>query len=722
MATTMVPFSNKSISIYRTEMKEVLKLLFPRLESNDIDTAIEYSINKRAVDTNVTLDNNYTKVSQKTTLSKVLNYIMEREPIITVSGVMFKKHGTEPNPYVDLIQEFLRQRGLYKDEMLKYPKGSETYEKYNLLQGSEKVSANAIYGASGNHTSIFYNVYVASSITMQGQNCISTALLLFEATLNNNVKFGSLNEVCQYVNNIRHERRHRKFKDKKVIDLKITAHDVFCQLVSTCGFFYQPSERDLLIIWDMVNQLDQEDLNRVFFKNNLFYFFDNKYVTDKVVKFLSLLPVHFMDPNKPPKAKDIYDALLGTTREVTLEEAEKISKDVYKALDEVYELVKEYVYYGHQYMDRLDRAENMIRSVSIHTDTDSCFISFDGWYRYILDKTYDIPMTIKEIEQDSDGKVWRADVHSYDYDFYKDEIIELQEDLNDDTAVGPTAGYRCSLINVMAHIMGRLSVDYFTRYSDNSNALKDVNGNTRVSYYFLKNEFQLKRMLATMVKKNYCCFQERQENAFIPIDKALDIKGMPIRKVGIPEKTARRIEEILWYFVLNAENISQINIVKQLAVLEKQIYESIMAGDKSFFKPQRIKADTAYKDPMGQYTIKACVAYNKLRRSDEKLIDLSTRNTILIIKTDMNLKNVDKIKETFPDVYERAVALLKSDDFKGNCNNLGILEEDEIPEWIKPFIDYTDVINDNISTFPVEALGIDRKEKKAVNYTNIVSM
>ena len=715
------PYSEKSIELYKREMREALKLSFPRMYDTEIEAAIQYSIDKRFQDTNVKLENNYEKTEKETTLMRVMNYIIEREPIITVSGVMFKKHGTEPNPYVNLIQEFLQSRANYKDQMFLCPKGSEEFEKFNLLQLSEKVSANAIYGASGNHCSIFYNLFVASSITMQGQNCIASALLLFEATLNNNVKFASLDEIIQFINNIRRERKSRKFSDSIVIDIVPTPRDVFIQLISTCGFFYRPSEKDLMIVWDIVNQLDQEDLNRIFYKNNLYWFTDNMYVMDKIIHFLHSLPIHFIDPNKPPTAKMIYDALKDTEG-YTKERAQEESDYIRKCLDEIYELIKEYVYYGYQYTDRVDRAENMYRSVSILTDTDSCFISFDGWYRYLLDKTYNVKMKIKEIEKDnSTGKVWRADVVSYDYDFYKDEVIELQQTMQPDVT-GPSAGYRCSLINILAHIMGRLSIEYMTGYSRNSNALNTVNGEIRKSYFILKNEFQIKRALVTFGKKNYCSYQERQESSFIPIEEALDIKGMPIRKVGVPEKTARRIEEILWNFVLNAENISQIEIVKQLAVLEKQIFDSLMAGDKSFFKPQRVKALSAYADPMGQYTIKAAVAYNELRRPDETIIDLTTRNSLLIIKTTMTMKNIDEIKDTFPDVHEKAITLMASPEFKGKISNIAIMEDDEVPEWVKPFIDYTTVINDNISSFPIEALGIDRKDKSNINFTNIVRL
>lgn len=142
--TNTININSPAIDIYRNEMLDALKLSFPAMYESDLIDAINYSIAKRSKDSNCALDNNYTKKRQDTTLFKVLEYIIDKEPIITVAGVMFKKHGSEPNPYVDLIQSFLKMRGVYKNEMFKYPKGADMFEKYNLLQLSEKVSANAM--------------------------------------------------------------------------------------------------------------------------------------------------------------------------------------------------------------------------------------------------------------------------------------------------------------------------------------------------------------------------------------------------------------------------------------------------------------------------------------------------------------------------------------------------------------------------------------------------
>lgn len=688
----------QTMEIYRDEMIDALKLSFPGLYELELREALNYSIMKRAGDSPAVLDNNYKKVKEKTTLWEVTDYITSRCPIITVSGVMFKKHGSMPNPFVMLIQEFLKQRGIYKDTMFMYPKGSENFEKYNILQLSEKISSNAMYGASGNHTSIFYNLYVAQSITMQGRSCIAAAIMLFEATMANNVKFSSLNEVITFINNVRRE--PVGVYDDSIIDIdKVpNVEEVFYKIIYSCGFYWAPTEKELTLIWDILNHCTRHELNKLFYKNNLFWFVENRVVMNKLIQILSTLDVPFIDPNKPPEC----------------------IKDM---MDELYQMIFEWVYYDKQYMDRIDRAENMYRCVSMLTDTDSCFISFDGWYRYILDKTFNIPMAIKEIEIDEKtGDVNRAFEVRYDYDFFTDEVIEMQNYVRPDV-ITPQVGFRCSIINILASIMGKLAIDYMGKYSDNSNSTTCHDGSKRKSFFILKNEFQLKRALITDDKKNYCAYQERQESSIIPSEKALEIKGLSIKKAGTADSTKAALQKILMEQILdNPGEISQVEIVKQLAVLEKQIIQSIYDGSKEYFKPERIKAVNAYDNPMRESGIKASVVYNELKSKDEELIDLTTRNSILNIKIDINKKNVVNLKDKYPEIYEKAVNLMTKKEFAKGITGIAIMPDKPIPEWVKDYIDYTTIVNDNLHIFPCEAIGINRREKDAINYTNILSL
>lgn len=691
--------NSETTQIYINEMMEALKLSFPGLYESDLREAINYSIIKRGSDSKAVLDNNYTKTKEKTTLFAITDYIIQREPIITVSGVMFRKHGYCPNPFVMLIQEFLIQRGVYKNNMFKYPKGSEDFEKYNILQVSEKVSSNAMYGASGNHTSIFYNLYVAQSITMQGRSCIASAIMLFEATMANNVKFSSLNEVITFINNVRRE--PRKIYTQEIIidrDKYVSVEECFFKIIYSCGFYWIPTEKEMTLVWDILNKCNQEELNALFYKNNLFWFVENSMVMNKIISILSTLDTPFIDPNKVPDC-------------------------VKDQMDELYQMIYEWVYYDKQYMDRIDRTENMYRCVSMITDTDSCFISFDGWYRFILNKTFNIPMKIKEIEIDEKtGEVSEAFDKRYDYNFFTDEVIEAQNIIRPDI-VSPQVGFRCSIINILASIMGKLSIDYMGKYSDNSNSTTCHDGSKRKSFFILKNEFQLKRALITDSKKHYCVYQERQESSIIPKEKALSISGMPIKKVGVPDSTKIKLQKILFDEILNNPGqISQIEIIKQLAILEKQIIQSIHDGNKEYFKPERIKAKDAYDNPMRESGIKASIVYNYLKDDTDEPIDLGTRNSILNIKIDINKNNIDTLKDKYPIVYEKVLNLMQQKEFSKGITGIAILDDKPIPEWVKDYIDYTTIVNDNLHTFPCEAVGIDRREKDAINFTNIIKL
>ena len=690
---------SKTADIYKNEVLDALKLSFPGLYEWELREAIDYSIMKRGGDSPAVLDNDYKKVKEKTTLWQVTDYIMSREPIITVSGVMFRKHGSVPNPFVMLIQEFLNKRAEYKGTMFKFPKGSEEFERYNILQLSEKVSGNAMYGASGNHTAIFYNLNVAQSITMQGRSCIAAAIMLFEATMANNVKFSSLNEVIAFINNVRRE-PDSMYPDDYIIDSdKVpNVEEVFFKILYSCGFYWVPSEKEMTLVWDILNRCTQHELNKLFYKNNLFWFVDNSVVMNKITQILSTLDTPFIDPNDPPEC----------------------IKDM---MEELYQMIYEWVYYDKQYVDRIDRTENMYRCVSMLTDTDSCFISFDGWYRYILDKTFNIPMKIKEIEIDEKtAETQKAFEIRYDYDFYKDEVIEMQDYIRPDV-ISPQVGFRCSIINILASIMGKLAIDYMSKYSDNSHSTTCADGSKRKSFFILKNEFQLKRALITDGKKNYCAYQERQESSIIPRDKALDVKGMTLKKEGTAESTKIALQRILMEQILdNPGQISQVEIVKQLAILEKQIVQSIYNGDKEYFKPERIKASTSYDNPLRISGVKAATVYNELKEDPDEPIDLSTRNTVLNIKIDLNKKNVEQLKDSNPNVYRKAVALMEKKEFEKGITGIAILTDKPVPEWVKDYIDYTTIINDNLRQFPCEAVGIDRRDKDAINYTNILKL
>jgi hypothetical protein len=317
---------------------------------------------------------------------------------------------------------------------------------------------------------MYYNLYVAEAVTRQGRSYISCSITLFESLLANNIKFNSLNEVITFINNVEHEKDNRHCLDSAILDRDITVAECFYKLMNTADMaVWIPTEKEMGLVWEYLRDLPQEDINRLYYKNNLYTFCDLPVVTDLLIKILSNLggaplfeegkdgkekitPNIFMNPNKPPKT-------------------------IRKELDILVDLIKEYVYYPHFYIDKLDRIEYMQRDAVCIVDTDSTIVSFDAWYRFVLDKVYNIPMKIK---REKFNMVDIADPDEFgdhkkrvmceiveqrlDYDFYTDETIELDRYIEPAKLI-PQDSLKYSIINIIAYVCSALVVDYLNEYT-----------------------------------------------------------------------------------------------------------------------------------------------------------------------------------------------------------------------------------------------------------------
>lgn len=200
-----------------------------------------------------------------------------------------------------------------------------------------------VYGATGQYSCIFYNLYTASSVTTQGRSCNSAAALFLESFLNNNVPMSSMNELVEFIHTVLTEEHH--FNSNGIITIHASIEETFFQLLSSTGYGWVPSEDEMHIIWEILSKLNQDELDRLFYKNNLYHFIDNAPVTQAILFILQSLDAPFMDPNEPPE--NIIEPL--------------------KALTDI---LYEYVYYNKQIIDRLAKMDSLVRSVSIIQDTD----------------------------------------------------------------------------------------------------------------------------------------------------------------------------------------------------------------------------------------------------------------------------------------------------------------------------------------------------------------
>lgn len=268
----------------------------------------------------------------------------------------------------------------------------------------------------------------------------------------------------EFIHNVLHNEKHT-YNSYDIISIHASIEETFFKLMSSTGFGWIPTEDEMFMVWEVLSKLDQDSLDRLFYKNNLFHFIDNAPIKQAILYLLQTLKSPFLDPNEPPE-------------------------EILEGLKEFCDVLKEYVYYGFQIIDKIEKMTSMIRSVSIIQDTDSAIVSFDGWYRYVREMCVGIPMVIKNEVTDALAFIENGDVEVSEpkqkveeYSFVNDDMIEVDR-LIDPMIITPQDGLRYSIINILAYCIGILVNDYMERYCENAHTT-----NERACLISLKNEF-----------------------------------------------------------------------------------------------------------------------------------------------------------------------------------------------------------------------------------------
>ena len=125
---------------------------------------------------------------------------------------------------------------------------------------------------------------------------------------------------------------------------------------------------------------------------------------------------------------------------------------------------------------------------------------------------------------------------------------------------------------------------------------------------------------------------------------------------------------------------------------------------------------------MRQQGIKASFVWNELRTGDLDIIDLDARNHIEVAKIDLDNNTVERLRG-YPEVYEKAKALLERPEFKkdGRIKAIAIPTTEKVPDWVIEVVNVNELVSDNIKGFPLESVCIDRFNKP-VTLSNIVQL
>ena len=689
----------EAVNNYKKVMFNNLRYSYPLLLDYELENAITWAIANNNKLYPAKIYNNYTKKEINGTTLDILRYIESLEPVLTSSGVMFKKRVTADNPLARMVQGFMSERKEYKSKMFKYDRGTKEYAYYNLYQLLCKLNANALYGILAAATSIFFNLHIAEGITRQGRSYITQSIMFFESFLANNVKFNSVNEIITFIDNICNEPVNLDINN--YITENIDRGQCFFRLLNNADpMVWIPTEKEMCLVWEIIADLPEDKINRIYYKNNLYTFCDLPVINDMIIDILKSLEVPFINPNDPPE-------------------------EIKDKLDELLKIIKEFVYYPHTYIDKLSRAEYMPRDVIAIIDTDSTIISLDAWYRFILNKVYNIDMPLKTKKFDifsmenGDNLEFKTVKTKLDYDFYKDEIIEIEEQINPSDMI-PQVALRHAIINIISYICGNLIIDYLNKYCETAGSnVKDSK-----CMMVMKNEFEFKAILMTLARKNYASIQERQEEKIIPNkqEKRFVVTGLAINKSTLPEGIKKAFQDIIYNDILNKDDINQIDIMKKLIIIEKQIAQSIMNKETTYYTPDNVAPMRSYAQPMSQNGVKAIIMYNAVCTPELPAINLNERNRIFKIKLNLNKNNVELIKNSDPIVYQRLIDLMNNPAMCDKLDTIGFLMDSDIPDWVLKFVDIKSITNSLLKNFPIESIGLQRLQNDFVNYSNIISI
>ena len=345
------------IKEWKKKTRKILKQMHPEISKKEINLFLDEIIDTSLKDPECVIDNNYANVSIKSTLLEVYDWIKTTKPICGGFGVFYKNQHEIINPLAIMIQKFLTSRKLFKGKLRFIPdKTSYEYKTYDRKQMSEKVNANSIYGTFGNSISFLHNKYTAPSVTGTGQSLISTTELAFEAFMANNVAFNNINECITFISNIVLE----EYTHDTDILPNVTVNDVFNRLVE---MFYEYKDSYTETICEYISSLSQRDLNKIYFKNNL-YEFSNINKIHNILNNIVHNSTEFKDPNKVPESIEGY-------------------------LKELWSYCRDFVFYNYSPINRIQRLKNDKRKCVITIDTDSNMLNLNPWVEFMFDNIID---------------------------------------------------------------------------------------------------------------------------------------------------------------------------------------------------------------------------------------------------------------------------------------------------------------------------------------------
>lgn len=339
------------INEWKSEMTKLLKMKYGnKFSKTELSDKLDHIIDKNLKNPSVSVFNNYTNESTRSTILELTDFIEDNHIIITGGGCLFLPHGTKPNILIDFIMEIMKRRKDAKKMRKNYDKGTANWLRWDIAQLLNKLVINSLYGCMGYPGFALYNVFTAEAITAQGRHIITTAINMVEGFVGSAFYFADENELMHYMYNVHEEYKRYGDLDVSVFGVSDYLPMTYDKLINNSKFTISDQLRNS--IHQMLIDKPQGELALLYYKNNLLEFSRLDIIKAKfkyVVENNGLLSFCEMDLLKN-------------------DEMRKVVKDIW----DLYEV---FVLYNYPVNDRIRKAMYLPKTRALYTDTDSVFVS-----------------------------------------------------------------------------------------------------------------------------------------------------------------------------------------------------------------------------------------------------------------------------------------------------------------------------------------------------------
>ena len=603
---------SKYLKKYKERMCQAMMQANPTWKKKDVEKIVERTIEERLENPTVTLDNNYTHEQKDSTLLSVLDWSLDRKPLIAGNGTFYKNQYEALNPTREMLDEWADNRKFFKKKMFQageiYGTNSREYNDNDRKQLNEKINMNSYYGGSGAKTSAFYSKWSGPATTLTAQSVISTAEQTFEAFLADNYVFLNLTELIEWIRSIL---KKDFYLDDFIVRVK--RQDVIQHLLSR---ILNKEENDEEILQNYLTDCTIDELTFLYYKNNMIQFIENHnpvkdmiidilekvenydHVNEKDPQWLRCIPSKHYDEFKNQSAKKWNKFV---NKEMFMD-PNSPPDSIIKELDVLSECIIKYVYTEYLSFDRIYRLKNFFRNTVTVIDTDSNFLSLDILMNYLLNSV---------IEPDGYGRSQRHN-----------EFV---------------------LINTITFIITkiiRITLDF---YGKQSNIPEEYRGR-----FDMKNEFFDELLVIAEKKKRYITKQTLREGNYNDPPK-IDTKGFDFKKATTSEYAEKVFNQLIKDYVVTPEHVDVKSLINGLRAFKKEIITSIRNGERKFLPNGNAKEFGAYKEPGREQSVRGVLTWNYLYPDNQ--IELPAK--ISLVKMNIfNEEDMEDLERTHPEIHQ----------------------------------------------------------------------